>query len=80
MKLALATAVLVGSATAFGTNPSFVGRTSALKMSTATETPTYTFTKSEEIFEEAQTVRLVCLLCFSETNPPNVAMFISRNS
>jgi hypothetical protein len=55
MKFSLATALLMaGSAAAFTTTPSFA-RSSALKMSTVTET-TYTFAKSEEIFAEAQTV------------------------
>jgi hypothetical protein len=54
MKLALASAFLVGSAAAFA--PTFATRpSSALKMSTV-ETPTYTFAKSEEIFAEAQQV------------------------
>jgi len=58
MKLALATAVLVGSATAF--SPTFGARSSsALKMS-AVAPEIYTFTKSEEIFKEAQDVRALC--------------------
>lgn len=52
MKLAIASAFLVGSAAAFGT-PSYAAKNSALKMS-AVETPVYTFAKSEEIFTEAQ--------------------------
>jgi len=59
MKLAVATAFLAGTAAAF-TAPAFSRPSSfsaaALKM-TATETETYTFSKSEEIFAEAQTVR-----------------------
>lgn len=62
MKLALAAAALIGSATAFaptsGARPS-----SALKMSAVAD-ETYTFTKSEEIFKEAQDVRsLVLVVC-----------------
>lgn len=54
MKFSIATALLMaGSAAAFTTTPSFA-RSSALKMSTVTDTPTYTFAKSEEIFAEAQ--------------------------
>jgi hypothetical protein len=56
MKFSIATALLMaGSAAAFTTTPSFA-RSSALKMSTVTDTPTYTFAKSEEIFAEAQNV------------------------
>jgi len=56
MKFALAS-LLVGSAAAFS-NPAFMGKTSSLKMS-AVESSTYTFTKSEEIFAEAQTVSII---------------------
>ena len=53
MKLACATLLLaLGSASAF-TAPSANGPATALR---ATTTETYTFTKSEEIFAEAQTV------------------------
>ena len=56
MKLALATALLVGSATAFA--PTLGARSSlALKSAVA---DTYTFTKSEEIFKEAQDVSENC--------------------
>ncbi len=51
MKLALAS-LLIGSAAAF-TASSSAGYNTALK---STVTETYTFTKSEEIFAEAQTV------------------------
>ena len=51
MKLTLAS-LLIGSAAAFTASPS-AGYTTALK---STVTETYTFTKSEEIFAEAQTV------------------------
>jgi hypothetical protein len=54
MKFAIAAAVLAGSAAAFST-PAFATKSSTLKMS-AVETPTYTFTKSEQIFAEAQEV------------------------
>jgi len=57
MKLGLA-ALLIGSATAFAPAASTGGQRSALSM-TATGTPTYTFTKSEEIFAEAQEVSCV---------------------
>lgn len=53
MKFTLAAVALVGSAAAF--SPAFSTRSSGLKM-TATGSETYTFTKSEEIFAEAQTV------------------------
>ena len=53
MKFVLASA-MIGAAAAFS-NPSFMARPSALKMS-AVEAETYTFTKSEEIFAEAQEV------------------------
>lgn len=54
MKLAFASALLVGSATAF--TPAFGTRpNSAMKMS-AVDTEKYTFAKSEEIFAEAQEV------------------------
>jgi glutamate-1-semialdehyde 2,1-aminomutase len=52
MKLALATALLVGSATAFA--PTFGARGSSTLKSAVADT--YTFTKSEEIFKEAQDV------------------------
>eukprot|EP00565_Helicotheca_tamesis_P006745 CAMPEP_0185723762 /NCGR_PEP_ID=MMETSP1171-20130828/494_1 /TAXON_ID=374046 /ORGANISM="Helicotheca tamensis, Strain CCMP826" /LENGTH=465 /DNA_ID=CAMNT_0028391515 /DNA_START=44 /DNA_END=1441 /DNA_ORIENTATION=- len=54
MKLALAS-VLIGTAAAFS-SPSFVKKTSAMHMSTAAPSETYTFAKSEEIFAEAQTL------------------------
>jgi hypothetical protein len=57
MKLTFATAILVGSTAAF-TAPALVNRHSALAMgASATETPVYTFAKSEEIFAEAKNVR-----------------------
>jgi len=52
MKLVFASAMLVGTAAAFS-SPSFMAKTSALKMS-AVETPLYTYEKSKEIFTEAQ--------------------------
>ena len=55
MKFAIASALLIGTATAFS-SPSFVARKSALSMSTAAETEIYTFEKSKEIFAEAKTV------------------------
>ena len=58
LAFAFASALLVSSATAFA--PTFATRSSsALKMSTVEKTPTYTFTKSEEIFAEAQNVSTV---------------------
>ena len=53
MKLAFASALMVGTAAAFST-PSFGARSSALKSTVKAET--YTFEKSEEIFAEAKTV------------------------
>jgi glutamate-1-semialdehyde 2,1-aminomutase len=55
MKFAIASALLIGTATAFS-SPSFVARSSALSMSSATESAVYTFDKSEEIFAEAKTL------------------------
>lgn len=52
MKFAFATAFLVGSAAAFA--PSFGTRSASSLKSTATET--YSYAKSEEIFNEAKTV------------------------
>ena len=54
MKIALASAMLIGSAVAFS-GPSFGRPASALK-STEAKTEIYTFEKSEEIFAEAQEV------------------------
>lgn len=51
MKLAIAT-VILSTAAAFST-PSYAAKNTALKMS-AVETPVYSFTKSEEVFAEAQ--------------------------
>ena len=59
MKFALAS-VLIGTAAAFS-SPSFVAKSSALKMS-AVETELFTFAKSEEIFAEAQTVSNSCMI------------------
>jgi hypothetical protein len=57
MKLTFATAILVGSTAAF-TGPALIHRHTVLAMgAAATETPVYTFAKSEEIFAEAKTVR-----------------------
>ncbi len=53
MKLSIALTMLASSAAAFS-SPSFVSRTSSLKSAVAEST--YTFEKSEEIFEEAKTV------------------------
>jgi len=47
---------LAASSAAFAPAKSFARQSSNLGMS-AVETPTYTFTKSEEIFAEAQEVR-----------------------
>jgi len=55
MKFAIASALLIGTATAFS-SPSFVARKSTLSMSTAAETEIYTFEKSKEIFAEAKTL------------------------
>jgi len=55
MKFVLASAMLVGSAAAFS-SPAFVRSESSLMMSAVAETPTYTFEKSEEIFNEAKTL------------------------
>jgi len=55
MKLTFATALLIGSTAAF-TSPALVRRNTVLAMSSAVETPVYTFAKSEEIFAEAKTV------------------------
>ncbi len=55
MRFAVASALLVSSAAAFS-SPSFVKKLSSLSMSAVAETPTYTFSKSEELFAEAQTV------------------------
>jgi hypothetical protein len=52
------TLALTASVGAFAPSTAFARTTSALSMS-AVETPTYTFTKSEEIFAEAQHVRYV---------------------
>ena len=48
------TALLATGATAFAPNKAFARST---VLQSTTETPTYTFTKSEEIFAEAQEVR-----------------------
>jgi len=61
MKIALA---FIVSTTSFASayvpqaNGKAFARKSSLDMSAATETPTYTFAKSEEIFKEAQEVSL----------------------
>jgi hypothetical protein len=48
--------ILAGSVAAFS-SPAFTPRTSTTVMSmSAVQTPTYTFTKSEEIFAEAKEV------------------------
>ena len=62
MKFVLASAMLVGSAAAFS-SPAFVRSESSLMMSAVAETPTYTFEKSEEIFDEAKTVSIF-FFCF----------------
>jgi hypothetical protein len=59
MKFALACSTLALTASmgaAFAPSTAFA-RSSSLSMS-AVETPTFTFTKSEEIFAEAQNVRI----------------------
>ena len=57
MKLTFAYAMIVGSTAAF-TTPALLHRQTVLAMgAAATETPVYTFAKSEEIFAEAKTVR-----------------------
>mmetsp|Transcript_1487 Transcript_1487/g.2063 ORF Transcript_1487/g.2063 Transcript_1487/m.2063 type:complete len:469 (-) Transcript_1487:85-1491(-) len=57
MKFALAVSALTLSATAaFMPLTASTHQSNALGMSAATETPTYTFAKSEEIFAEAQTL------------------------
>jgi hypothetical protein len=64
MKFVLAFSTLALTASvgaAFAPGKAFA-RSSSLSMS-AVETPTYTFTKSEEIFAEAQDVRTVPLWC-----------------
>jgi len=54
MKYALASALLIGSANSFASQP-FLKRDVSMKMS-AVESETYTFQKSEKIFAEAQTL------------------------
>ena len=53
MKLGIA-ALILGSAAAFA--PTNTGKGASVLSMTATGTETYTFTKSEEIFKEAQDV------------------------
>ena len=53
MKLGIA-ALILGSAAAFA--PANTGKGASVHAMTATGTETYTFTKSEEIFKEAQEV------------------------
>ena len=53
MKLGIA-ALIIGSAAAFA--PANTGKGASVLSMTATGTETYTFTKSEEIFKEAQDV------------------------
>jgi hypothetical protein len=52
---AAATLLALGTASAF-VAPQAYGRSSVAQSMAATETPVYTFEKSEEIFAEAQTV------------------------
>lgn len=59
------TLALTASVGAFAPNTAFA-RSSAVSMS-AVETPTYTFTKSEEIFAEAQHVRTVPRLAYGSS-------------
>lgn len=54
MKLTIAFSALLGSAAAFSTTPSFGASKTSLKSAVADEI--YTFTKSEEMFAEAQTL------------------------
>lgn len=67
MKLAIASA-FIGYAAAFS-SPAFTTKASStsLKM-TATDTPIYTFTKSEEIFAEAKTVSSTYLHTYIHTH------------
>lgn len=56
MKLSVATSLLMATTAAAFTSPQFgMARQTSLDM-VATETPLYTFTKSEELFAEAQTL------------------------
>lgn len=63
------TLALTASVGAFAPNTAFA-RSSARSMS-AVETPTYTFTKSEEIFAEAQDVRNVRSLVWCNRTEQN---------
>ncbi len=56
MKFSSATLLILASSVAAFSFPAFSPRTSTVMSMSAVQTPTYTFTKSEEIFAEAKEV------------------------
>ena len=61
MRFVVPFTLLIINATAFSF-PSLVKKTSSLNMSASTKTSTFTFSKSEEVFAEAQTVSILSFL------------------